>query len=316
MARATQGHSFPCHSGFAFFSSVLEQSYQQHVGPKLNWWTLFTMAHILVGWFVFAITYFWASPEMRALAPPVWFGCLAPVTAVTVVTVLFLWPNFFALHRVRIGAVTTCLLTVAFRDCRAVLLWMESINAGPGPKTWLQTLHAFFVENFFLVVRPLDMMGANMGQDLTFALFTPALLLDLACNRYICGLPFVGSKLVTMTPRLLKFTMPATSWLRGIEEPHVGATLVSRDITCPVALGFWQIAGYWVLCHLVVAVDVLRRRAFLRSPPAQEFLGPEHHVAAMNWPFRDGFKTLQIVLMSIGISYASVLWFLALPLLS
>lgn len=316
MARSTQGHGSPSRFSFKFFSSVLEQNYQQHVAPKLNWWTLFTMAHILVGWCVFGITYFRATPEMKALAPPVWTGMLAPITAATVAAVLLLCPTFFAQHRVSLGVVTACILAMAFRDCRAVLLWMEAINAAPGPKTWSQTLHAFFVENSFLVIGPIKMMGANLGQDLTFVIFTLALLLDLSCNRYICGLPFVGSKLVTMSPQLLKFTPPIIGWLRGVDEPHVGAMVVSRDITCHVALGFWQIAGWWILCHVAVAADILRRRAFLRTPAAQEYLGPEHHVAALRWPFRDAYKTLKVMLMSIGISYASVLWFLALPLLS
>lgn len=85
-----------------------------------------------------------------------------------------------------------------------------------------------------------------------------------------------------------------------------------RFSTCPAAISYWQILGWWTACHFAYTAEVLWRQTFLRTTPARRFFGRTHEAAAQ-WPFDDVAKIAALVLTSCCISLPCLIWIGLIP---
>eukprot|EP00884_Botryococcus_braunii_P006291 jgi/Botrbrau1/15663/Bobra.4_1s0047.1 len=134
----------------------------------------------------------------------------------------------------------------------------------------------------------------------------------MSANAALCDSPF-GRSLVTMRPPYLTAARGASVWLSDIAGPLVGGHASDPVLSCPAALGVWEVVGWLVACLTVLVADILRRRAFLRTPEVQAYLGPSYVAGALKWPFATSVKVQRCALGLFVLLYASsLLWNTAL----
>lgn len=288
-----------------FASPDLERLYQGQVGAAQRNWAIFQYCHTMLGWAMFAVQYCRASREHRALLPVgIVLGGL-PHLAMTVLflAALLLKPLFYQKHRRAIVACNLAYLAVTFRCVRVATLWMHRARVPAGAAgAWSQHLHGFFVENAFFTVMWMLVVAHPLGLVPDLALTTAALLMDLAANRAVCVLGALSDGMVTMSRELAAVPQAASAVLQAATAgtvPHV------TTLPCAATLAFWQSVGWWGTCVAVFAVEVLRRRAFLRSPEALALLGPAHKASAERWPFGNVRKVHAMLAVLLGITYAA-----------
>lgn len=302
-------------SSLAFSSPALEQSFQSCIAGPPKWSSFLDMLFILIGWSNCVGTYLSVSSGLRALLSPTWIvSMVQPLSAVIEISLAFLCPTFHSQHRVVIGHFVMVLLILGMPEARAHLLWRDFVREPAPKRTLSQSLRAFAVENMYLSVPWFSILIGDNSRYLGLLMNTVWMLVEVISNRYICGLPYTGSRLVSMSPQVLALVLPATQWVRRLAEPHIGAQLGLETVSCPVALGFWQVVGWWLSCHCIIVVDILRRRAFLRRPAVLQLLSQDHTAAMMAWPFGNGFKVLHLVLMSVILSQLCVIWLVFLSI--
>lgn len=230
----------------AFASPQLEAAFQEHISKRLNLWTLFNLGHCLMGWTAFSQKYNAASPEQLALLPKGWYiSRLHPIAAITMLGLLLLRPVSFYKHRRLLHASFFLIIMASFRYARGILLWMRLLES-PFAATLTQRVQSFAVENFFGSLIWLMVLAYPVGQLPDLALTTLFLAMELEANPEVCA----GASnahvrgLVTMSPKVLGITETVTGWIVG--PAPVGGDAAGRAahlpvITCPLALGFWQV---------------------------------------------------------------------------
>jgi hypothetical protein len=181
-------------------------------------------------------------------------------------------------------------------------------------QAWFQQVQSFLVENIHLLGAARLVQSFPMGliPDLISTNIFMAWL--MTGNRHICALPHLGDNLVTMSPGLLSATQVASVWLSGVAVPAASIHPASRKLSCPAALGFWQLVGSLLACVNVFVADIFRRRAFLRTPEARARLGRELEAADVSWPFGNRALIEKGVAIGFCLSclWASVVWNTAL----
>eukprot|EP00884_Botryococcus_braunii_P019134 jgi/Botrbrau1/5904/Bobra.0366s0082.1 len=276
-------------SVFAFASPTLESRFHQYSANSINLWTALFCIKVLVGWLLF-VGRFFAFPAERAHLPPDWALALTqPLVSAAILGAMLLMPEFFRKHQRGIRALTICFIPLTSRQARAALLWMRSIESTSDAHTAMQMLRFFSVENVHLLAALDIVVAFPVGQIPDLLLTTLRVLVVMADNQYICGLPRLAENLVTMTPGLLSAKEAGSMVLRNIGVVSLGITPQTDKLSCPAAFGFFQLLGGVFACVLVFVADVLRRRAFLRTPETLAYLGPGYKAAALNWPFRSTY---------------------------
>lgn len=308
------------HSIFKFSSPALEQGYQSYAAGISKWWTLAGMLYILLANCTLVGYYISGSAAVRAQIPPTWpFSMVQGVASAAVLVISVLYPTVFTQHRAVLSACAMLCIMATFPLARAALLWKDSVCHQRVLETAARFLRSFAAENMYLSTMWLMVIIAGLGQSLSLLMSTTWLLVELRYNRFMCGLPYPGSGLVTMSPRLLEIVLPVSELLPGIVEPRAIAmmgSLPSTGASCPSVLGIWQVLGWWIAGHVIFGLEVVRRRSFLRTPAAPELLGPEHLASALGWPFGNPFYCARFVLVVVGLLQFSLLWLLLLPSLT
>lgn len=300
-----------------FASGDLEGLYEQYLTSSVSPWTLAHSAHALVGWTMFAHKLVTTPPELREHLPAAWpIGFLVPVMMGIFLSIIFIKPEFYAKHRRALHTGMLCGIVLTLSVAQRVLLWMRLFNNNrTGMTSWVQLLQSFTTENLYFTLMWIVVVAFPAGQAPCIAIVTAGLLSDMARNTTVCNLPMLGDSTITMSPRLLAWTHTASFWvsLFGPPYPLVKVADKAASLPCSAVLAFWQVVGWWLACHAVVAADILRRRAFLQSHAALAHLGPAYQAAAKHWPFGSGSKTATIIVMSLALTYYSAfMWSIAL----
>jgi hypothetical protein len=274
------------YSIFAFKSPELEQLFQASIFGTSNSWTLVATATILVGWVTFIQKFLVNHRNADDLPSGVW-GSLAlhVLTLGCYLTVRLLKPQFHLKHRRAMHTSIRLCQLATLQPSWGMLLWMRSLSHKAGTLSWLQGFHKLAVENMFLSSLWLFSLGYPLGQAFDLVYTTVALVTAMSINRAVCASPRWGTSMVTTSPGPLAVVQALSPWLRCIGTPSLEACAAGPALSCPAALGFWQVVGWVVAVLTVLVADVLRRRAFLRSGEAQAYLGPAYAAAATGWPF-------------------------------
>eukprot|EP00884_Botryococcus_braunii_P013292 jgi/Botrbrau1/21964/Bobra.0249s0087.1 len=297
---------------FRFASGELEGLYEHYIASTVNLWTLAHSGHVIMGWIVFTQKLMTAPRKLRAYVPAAWpIAFLHPLQAGILILIILFKPAFYNQHRQALHAGVICVFMTTFRMARAVVLWMRLANA-KGVQSWMQQLQSFTVENFYFTIMWVLQVAYPVAQVPAIVLATVYMLSEMASNTHLCSLPQWRdniSVIATVSPRVLAWTRTASSWISGLGHPDLAAKAMSMELSCPAALGFWQVVGWWLACHAAFAAEVFRRRAFLRTHAALAHLGPAHLEAAMKWPFGRSSMLLRMIITSLALScYASVFW--------
>lgn len=244
-----------------------------------KWWTLTGQLFILIGWSVLGAAYISVPGGLRAQLPPTWpVGLVQLIMAATNLALLLKAPSFYTQHPVSINACVMVLVLLTFPDSHAALLWKMSLERPSGIEPTVRFLPSFASENAYLSLMWLSVLMGDVGKIFGLAITTLWLFLALASNKFICGLPYTGHKLVSMSPQILKVVWPIAQFVQSVGDAYAGAISGPPGLSydprasqaCPVVLGIWQVLGWCIACHVIFGVDILRRRAFLRTAAAMQ----------------------------------------------
>eukprot|EP00884_Botryococcus_braunii_P006492 jgi/Botrbrau1/15844/Bobra.40_1s0028.1 len=302
-------------SVFAFANPGLEKEFQQYLTNSTNVSTWVICAEVIAAWLMIA-SKLYSFPKEHGSLPGNWVtGLLHPLLAVAILGITALMPVFYRNHQRVLKPIFLCCFMVPLQSARGALLWMKYVDVKHGSsQTWFQQVQSFSVENIHLfgAARLVQSFPMGLIPDLISTNIFMALV--MTGNRHICALPHLGDSLVTMSPGLLSATQVASVWLSGVAVPAPSIHPASRKLSCPAALGFWQLLGSLLACVNVFVADIFRRRAFLRTPEARARLGRELEPADLSWPF--GNRPLIEKGVAIGFClsclWASVVWNTAL----
>eukprot|EP00884_Botryococcus_braunii_P022092 jgi/Botrbrau1/8567/Bobra.0359s0031.1 len=300
---------------FPFPTHELEAEFQQYLARSIGMSSWSFCVQITFAWLMFAQTLL-QFPERRGALPPIWpLGALHGIAAASLAVLLLVNPAFFSAHHRVIKLAVICVGMLTERPASAVLLWRNSVTR-PAAPSWTQDAKFFFAENISFVAQLLHVLGLPIGIAPDLLLGTAAMLVSMLGNRGICALPYAGDHLVTMAPGLLAVTQRASECLSGIWGLGVGVHPHSGDMSCPVALGFWQVVATVMAYVLVFVADVQRRRTFLRMHErlARAHFGSSFARAASAWPsLRPGvLRKVVLIGFVVVLMGASIAWNLAL----
>jgi hypothetical protein len=302
-------------SVFAFANLGLEKEFQQYLTNSTNVSTWVFSAEIITSWLMVASKVY-SFPKEHGSLPSNWAtGLLHPLSVVAMLGIMALMPVFYRKHQRVLKLIFICCMMFPMEYARGALLWMKSVNVKLGSsQAWFQQVQSFLVENIHLLGAARLVQSFPMGliPDLISTNIFMAWL--MTGNRHICALPHLGDNLVTMSPGLLSATQVASVWLSGVAVPAASIHPASRKLSCPAALGFWQLVGSLLACVNVFVADIFRRRAFLRTPEARARLGRELEAADVSWPFGNRALIEKGVAIGFCLSclWASVVWNTAL----
>lgn len=213
------------------------------------------------------------------------------------------------------AGVVFCLL-ITFPVGRVFPIWLKVASAKSGPATLVQDLQMLAAENLFITARLTDQLAFPCGQIPDLLMTTMFMLSAMASNEAVCASPLWGHRMVTMKPVFLAAAETASVWFTDLAGPLWGGHAVSPALSCPAALGVWQVTGWLVACLMGLVSEVLLRRAFLRTPEAQSFLGPAYAAAALKWPFGSSQKCQRCLTGVLALCYLSgLLWNTVRPFL-
>eukprot|EP00884_Botryococcus_braunii_P021956 jgi/Botrbrau1/8444/Bobra.0237s0063.1 len=299
---------------FAFASSDLEGMYQSYLERTWNMWTLVHIGHMLMGWIVFIQKFTIMYSSVAHLVPvALYTGLLHPASALGLLILMLLAPAFYSKHRRAIYAAIMTSFVFTFRSARVMVLLLRFMRGKSFADSPTQQLHSFSVENFYCALIWLLVLAYPVGQIPDTVITTLYLLFDMSGNRFICGmLEGWGDSLVTMSPGLLRLAQAGSGWLSGVSHAHVVPHGSGAALSCPAAMGFWQLVGWWLACQIIYVADILRRRAFLRTQEAKAYLGRSLESSALTWPFGRSTMIQTVIFTALAITfYASIIWSIA-----
>jgi hypothetical protein len=301
---------------FAFNSPELEALFTNFSSGLLNSWTLVSTAALLMGWITFVHKNIMNRHDAADLPPHLLSVCAAHLAVFGAVFAVMLFkPELHFKHRRAIHAALRILLSTTYPFGWFMVLWMRSVRPPVGPRSLLQGLNMLSVENMFITSVLID-LGYSCGQIPDLLLNTLHMVMAMMSNRAVCASPRWGKSMVTMSPVLLTGAEAGSRWLHSIGASVPAGCAAGGTLTCPAALAFWQVVGWFVGGVTVFVTDVLRRRMFLRSIEVQAYLGPRHAAAALQWPFQSLKQVQTCVVAVLFLCYASsLIWYSCLPFL-
>lgn len=267
-----------------------------------------------MGWVDFAKKAFTLPINQSDLPWSVWLvGLLHATVSASVIGIVVFNRAFHRRHWRAMNAGMLVAVLTTYQPVRVMLLWMRFVDARTASHLWLEQLQRFSVENPYATTAWLLMIGLSIGQIPDLLLTTLFLIRDMFSNKAICGCAQWGPA----PPALVGAARVGSVCLSEVGGPFLGGHGLSAEFSCPAALAFWQVVGWWVSCVIVFFGDILLRRAFLHTREARMFLGPAYEAAASRWPLGSSAKmqTCGRVLLILCFS-ACLIWNTALPLLS
>jgi hypothetical protein len=304
-------------SVFAFSVPELEALFQTYYSKRQNTWALLTSAMVLLGYilFIYKILVFAGEGE-DVPGWVLWSGMLVVCAVSAVITLMLFKPTFYRMHWQALNAGVIVCTIMTYPASRMTLLWMKALSGKPYSETWLRELETFAVENLFMATSWMNVVSFPSGPIPDLVLMTLYLVRALASNASLCTSSY-GRSVVTMRPASLATARRASVLLTDIAGPLVGGHASNPVLSCPAALGIWEVVGWLVACLSVLVADILRRRAFLRTGEARAYFGPEYAASAMRRPFGSSQKSQRCVLALFFLLYvSSVLWNTAHPFVS
>eukprot|EP00884_Botryococcus_braunii_P006293 jgi/Botrbrau1/15665/Bobra.4_1s0049.1 len=303
------GQSLPEFSVFAFSEPELEALFKTYYAQRQNTWALLTSAMALLGYLLFIYKVLVVPREGEDDAQLfLWSEMLLVCAVSSVITLMLFKPTFYRIHRQALNTGVNVCSIIAYPASRMTLLWMKALGGKTHSETWLAELKTFAVENLFIATSWMNVVSFPSGPVPDLVLMTLYLFRALVSNASLCTSPY-GSSLVTMRPAYLATARRASMLLAGIAAPLVGGHASDPVLSCPAALGVWEVVGWLVACLLVLVADILRRRAFLRTGEAQAYIGQEYAASAMRWPFASSQKSQRCVMVLLVLLYgSSLLW--------
>jgi hypothetical protein len=301
---------WPEYSVFAFRSPQLEQLFQASIFGMSNSWTLVATATVFVGWVTFIQKFLMNGRDADLLPRGVWSSlALHALSFGAYLTIMLFKPQFHLKHRRAMHACIRLCHLATLRPSWGMLLWMRSLSPKAGPLYWLQGFHKLAVENMFLSSFWMFSLGYPLGQAFDLGYTVVALFTVMFCNGAVCASPRWGTSMVTTSPGPLAVVQALSPWLICIGTPSLEACSAGAALSCPAAVGFWEVVGWLIAVLTVLVADVLRRRAFLRSGEAQAYLGPAYAAAATGWPFSSPLLVHRCIMVLIILCYAaSLIW--------
>jgi hypothetical protein len=277
-------------SMFRFASPELEAKYQSHRSTVVSLWTLGGAVNMLLGWAVVLGKVTGQGKQLRHMFPSVLLPIISHLLpALALLLLLVFRPKVYAKHHRVINLGVVCAFICNTGYLRESIMWMRWVSSGPGSEgTLVQTLAAFSNENFFLISMWQIAAVYATGQPCDVLLITMGLFFDMAQNRRLCASPLWAPNPATLSPKLLAAMQNVSSVALEGAAPFYqvqGRAFMS----CPAALAFWQVLGWWLACIASFVVEVRRRRAFLRTHAASTWLGPHLVGAALQWPFGSAY---------------------------
>eukprot|EP00884_Botryococcus_braunii_P006292 jgi/Botrbrau1/15664/Bobra.4_1s0048.1 len=312
-----EGHSLLDISVFAFSTPELDTKFKDYDSKRQNTWALLNFAMTLLGLIVLIYKVLVVVSEgddvsLRFL----WSGLLLFCAASAVTTSMLFKPTFHRMHRRALNTCVVACMIITYPLTRMTLLWMKTLGGKTYSETWLRELETFAVENLFMATSWMNVLSYSSGPVPDLGLLTVYLIRALASNASLCASPY-GHSLVTMRPAYLAAARGASVSLTDIAGLLVGGHASDPVLSCPAALGVWEVVGWLVACLLVLVADILRRRAFLQTREARAFIGQEYAASAMRWPFASPQKSQRCVMVLLVLLYvSSLLWNTALHFVS
>eukprot|EP00884_Botryococcus_braunii_P001101 jgi/Botrbrau1/10992/Bobra.0234s0016.2 len=302
-------------SMLAFASADLEVLYQKYISNTVSWSACCCCLVTIFAWLSFFSKASFGTAAARAVMPTVSVPLACNfLPAVALVLLLNLKPQAY-IKRYRLLHLLMSVFQMGVTNyVRELFLWMHSGSFQSSRHSY----HAFLAENFYLSIMWIRVLCFPVDQFCDLSVVTTILLINMAGNTYLCNSPFWGSSPVTLSrpvmtimqyisPRLLSVLLPGA-------EGHVPDCSASAcPASCPLALAFWEIVGWYICCLLVLLRELVTRRAFLAAN--HQLLSPEHAARAHKWPFGSAMLvsncvTAVVLLYIIG----SLTWALSLSL--
>jgi hypothetical protein len=303
-------------SVFAFSAPELEALFKIYYSKRQGTWALLTSAMLLLGYTRFIYKVLVVAIEGEDVVQLFLWSEMLFVCAVSyVITLMLFKPTFYRMHRQALHTgVIVCSITT-YPASRMTLLWMKALGGRTYSETWLRELETFAVENLFMATNWMNVVSFPTSPVPDLVLITLYLFRALANNASLCTSPY-GRSLVTMSPAYVATARRASMLLADIAGPLVGGHALDPVLSCPAALGVWEVVGWLVACFLVLVADILQRRAFLRTVEAQTYIGQEYAASALRWPFGSSQKSQRCVMVLVVLLYvSSLLWNTALQFL-
>lgn len=270
----------------AFASPQLEALYQAYQARALNVLTwIVSLGRLAVCFLVLAQSYRKGAvhPHLR---PPFALQLLTHTfPAVVTLVLLCFFPSVYIQHQWAVHVCVSLALLVSYSRMCLVPLWLRFLDAPPpAAASLLQKLQYFANENVYLGTMWYVLGSFPMGQLLDHAFVFTTLATSLAGNPALCASPLWPRPSVTMSPVPLGVAETLSVLLVQAVEP-IYPIRISRGLSCPAALAFWQILGSMFALFVSGAIELGRRRAFLRTQEARAFLGSSRSAALLTWPW-------------------------------
>eukprot|EP00884_Botryococcus_braunii_P003863 jgi/Botrbrau1/13478/Bobra.0082s0075.2 len=272
-------------SEFAFASEELEADFQAYQAQALSLLSWLCASVTAFGYCVLLAKIMGSTAEQRALLPPL----LRPLVfqfAPTVFTLalLTIFRGFYKAHQQAMHLGVQCCIFFAWHSSRQLVLWNLVVKGSNPGRSFMEAAQSFLDENIFSSAAWYAVPAFPTGQAGDLAITLAWLLANLVGNSAICASPLWPSNAVTLSSGPVEAVRRVSTWLRWGTTP-VQILEPTPVLSCPENLVFWQVLGSWLACLAVCVGEVLRRRAFLRTPAAQARLGRQFAAAALQWPF-------------------------------
>eukprot|EP00884_Botryococcus_braunii_P003866 jgi/Botrbrau1/13480/Bobra.0082s0076.1 len=272
-------------SDFAFASEELEADFQAYQAQALSLLSWFCALITTTGYCVLFAKIAAASADHRALLPhmlpPLLFQ-FAPTVATLALLAFF--PGFYTTHKQAVHLVDQCCVLLGFHSTRQIVLWMHMVKGSNPSGAFIQSVQSFSDENLYLSIVWYAVPAFPLGQAGDIFIVLALLLANLRGNHVICASPLWHPDAVSLSAGLATAVQQMSAWLLEAAGP-LYSLQADTTLSCAANIGFWQIVGSWVGCLAVCIAEVLRRRAFLRTPAAQARLGRQFAAAGLRWPF-------------------------------
>lgn len=282
----------------------MESAYHKYLVGTSAWPALGMCVGMIFAWLAFfyklycatAVTFGYPEPPSLLLAAT---ANLAPMVALT--AVILLCPGVYTRRYPAANFFVQASGYGVTNIVRSGLLWACTIAQGAP-----HFVRAFMVENLFLT-QCLRLLFFPSSPACDIALMTAIFLLHLTGNSDICEK--WGDKMRTLSPPVTR----VTQWLSDVVLASLGSPVLwapeglPRLQSCTAMLAFWQVVGWWTAVMLILAHEVLRRRAFLDSNA--RLLQPRFAEAKDRWPFGSPVMLTNCVAVFVG-SYlvAAIMW--------
>lgn len=311
----SRGQSWLDFSVFAFSTPELENLFRTYNARLVNTWTLINATTVLMGCILFTFKSLRVSRDSKSVPASMWLsGLLNAFATVSLISLLLFRPAFHKMHQRALNTAVTFFFIITYPVNRSMVLLMKFVDGRAHSETWLHEFQLFGLENVFTSTTWMATLACSTGQLPDLALATLFMFRAMASNATLCASP-EASNLVTMRPVYLSAARMTSVWVTDIAGPLVGGHASDPVLSCPAALGIWEVVGWQIACLTVLVTDILRRRAFLRTREVHIYLGPAYLAGALNWPFSSSKQCRRCIMALLVLLYSSsLLWNTALPL--